>query len=49
MPLTTSGKKVKKSMQKRYGKEKGEEVFHASINKGKKGSSKWHKGKKKGK
>jgi hypothetical protein len=42
MPLTESGKKVHASMVKRYGPEKGERVFYASINKGKPGSSKWH-------
>ena len=30
-------------MQKHYGKKKGEEVFYASMNKGKKGTKKWHK------
>ena len=42
MPLTKEGKKVLRSMKKQYGAEKGKEVFYASINKGKKGSSKWH-------
>ena len=45
MPLTKTGKKVLKEMKEQYGKEKGERVFHASINKGKSGSSKWHRGK----
>jgi hypothetical protein len=41
--LTKKGKKVLRSMKKSYGKKKGEEVFYASINKGKlKGA---HKGK----
>lgn len=45
MPLTKKGRKVKKAMEKTYGKKKGEQVFYASINKGKvKGA---HKGKKK--
>lgn len=45
MPLTKKGKKIKKSMKKTYGEKKGEQVFYASINKGKiKGA---HKGKKK--
>ena len=35
MPLTTKGKKIKKSMEKTYGKKKGKKVFYASINKGK--------------
>ena len=34
MPLTTKGKKIKKAMEKTYGKEKGEDVFYASQNKG---------------
>jgi hypothetical protein len=34
MPLTTKGEKIKKNMEKEYGKEKGEEVFYASQNKG---------------
>lgn len=35
MPLTTKGKKIKKAMQKEYGKKKGEKVFYATENKGK--------------
>lgn len=42
MPLTESGKRVHASMVKRYGPEKADRVFYASINKGKPGSSKWH-------
>lgn len=34
MPLTDKGKKIKRSMQEQYGKEKGEQVFYASQNKG---------------
>ena len=34
MPLTKKGKKIKRHMQKHYGKEKGEQVFYASQNKG---------------
>ena len=34
MPLTAKGKKIKKAMEKEYGKGKGEEVFYASQNKG---------------
>ena len=34
-PLTKKGTKIKRSMQKTYGKKKGERVFYASINKGK--------------
>ena len=41
MPLTKSGKKVMRNMKKEYGDKKGESVFYASVNKGKKGSSKW--------
>jgi len=43
MPLTKAGKKVLASMKKQYGVKKGKQVFYASINKGKKGSSTWHK------
>tara|TARA_E500000318_G_scaffold18444_1_gene19053 strand:+ start:2230 stop:2631 length:402 start_codon:yes stop_codon:yes gene_type:complete len=35
MPLTDKGKKIMKSMQKQYGKKKGEQVFYASVNEGK--------------
>ncbi len=42
MPLTKTGRKVIRSMQKQYGKDKGEQVFHASINKENPGSEKWH-------
>ncbi len=41
-PLTSSGKKVMASMAKEYGTKKGKEVFYASVNAGKPGSSKWH-------
>ena len=35
MPLTKTGKKVLRSMEKNYGsKKKGKSVFYASINKG---------------
>ena len=43
MPLTKTGRKVMSSMKEQYGKEKGESVFYASINKGVKGSSEWHR------
>ena len=46
MPLTKSGKKVLHSMEEQYGTEKGKAVFYASINKGKEGSTKWHRMKK---
>lgn len=35
MPLTAKGKKVLANMVRRYGAEKGKQVFYASINKGK--------------
>jgi len=34
MPLTEKGEKIKGNMEQTYGKEKGEEVFYASKNKG---------------
>jgi hypothetical protein len=34
MPLTKKGKKIKSAMTEQYGKEKGEQVFYASQNKG---------------
>ena len=43
MPLTETGKKVLASMVKKHGSKKGKRVFHASINKGVPGSSKWEK------
>jgi hypothetical protein len=43
VPLTKSGSKVKRNMQSEYGARKGASVFYASINKGKPGSSKWHR------
>jgi hypothetical protein len=43
MPLTQTGKKVLRSMKSQYGSKKGKQVFYASINAGKAGSSKWHK------
>ena len=43
MPLSKTGKRVMGSMKKTYGAKKGKKVFYATINKGKKGSSKWHK------
>lgn len=35
MPLTQKGKKIMKSMEKSYGKEKAKQVFYAMENKGK--------------
>ena len=34
MPLTSKGEEIKGAMEKGYGKEKGEQVFYASKNKG---------------
>ena len=34
MPMTDKGSKIKSAMKKKYGKQKGEQVFHASKNKG---------------
>jgi len=34
MPLTKKGVKIRKAMQKFYGKAKGKAVFYASENKG---------------
>lgn len=42
MPVTKAGREVLKNMKKEYGAKKGEEVFYASIKKGKAGSEKWH-------
>jgi hypothetical protein len=42
MPLTKTGKKVKRKMKQEYGVEKGESVFYASINAKKPGTEDWH-------
>lgn len=34
MPLTKKGRKILRAMKERYGPEKGERVFYASVNKG---------------
>lgn len=34
MPLTKKGRGIMSSMMRQYGKDKGEEVFYASVNKG---------------
>lgn len=49
MPLTKEGQKTLRSMQKTYGKDKGESVFYAWLNKNKKGKAgaKFHKKRKK--
>ena len=33
-PLTKKGEKIKREMEKEYGKKKGDEVFYASQRKG---------------
>ncbi len=35
MPLNAKGNEVKGAMEKEYGGKKGDEVFYASVNKGK--------------
>ena len=35
MPLNQKGKKIKKDMEKRYGKKKGQSIFYAMENSGK--------------
>jgi len=47
MPLTNLGNRILANMKKEYGAKKGKEVFYASINAKKKGSSRWHGKKKK--
>ena len=34
MPLTKKGRKIKRAMEKNYGKKRGNSVFYASQNKG---------------
>ena len=34
MPLTPKGRKIKRAMEKEYGKKKGDRVFYASENSG---------------
>jgi hypothetical protein len=34
MPLTAKGQKIKKAMEKQYGKKRGDRVFYAAENKG---------------
>lgn len=46
MPLTKTGRKVLRSMQEQYGKDKGTGVFYAKMNKENGYTKKWH-GKKK--
>ena len=33
MPLTKKGKKILAKMREKYGKERGDRIFYASINK----------------
>lgn len=48
MPLTKEGMKVRKNMKKEYGKNKGEDIFYAWLNKiGGKKAAKFHHKKKK--
>ena len=48
MPLTKKGVRIREAMRKYYGEDKGQDVFYASINKGKiKGAEKKKKEKKK--
>ena len=35
MPLNEKGQKIMKSMKKQYGSKRGEQIFYASLNKGK--------------
>lgn len=42
-PITAKGSQVMKNMRKSYGAKKGKQVFYASINAKKPGSSKWHR------
>lgn len=34
MPLTEKGKKIRRAMRKSHGVKKGDQIFHASKNKG---------------
>ena len=34
MPLTKKGEKILRSLKQQHGAKKGEQVFHAGINKG---------------
>lgn len=43
MPLTASGRKVLRKLQRQYGKEKGTRIFYASIRMRKPGTEKWHR------
>ena len=47
MPLTKAGYDVLRAMKDKYGDKRGKEVFYSSINKGVKGSEKWHEKRKK--
>jgi hypothetical protein len=47
VPLTKKGRKVKRAMEREYGKKKGERVFYASERKGKLKGVAQHRGKRK--
>jgi len=47
MPLNKKGKKIKKAIEKQYGKKKGQTVFYAMENSGKLKSVKKNKATKK--
>jgi hypothetical protein len=42
MPLTKSGKKIKRTFELRYGKTKGTVIFYSSMNKNPDKTKKWH-------
>ena len=42
MPLTKTGEKILAELKAKHGSKKGKEIFYASINKGIRGSEKWH-------
>lgn len=48
MPLTKKGAKIKRAMEKEYGKDRGDRVFYASANKGIVKGVRKGKGKRKG-
>lgn len=42
-PLTKSGRKIERSMEREYGKKKGRSVFYATMKKKPKQTTKWHR------
>jgi hypothetical protein len=42
MPLTKSGKKIRRQFELRYGKKKGTVVFYSTMNKNPGKTTKWH-------